>query len=579
MTSSRLKAFSAGFSRSQLFGVAATVLVLFSLVLRYLLLDRTSINWDEFHFLNHVYLTAEGEQTRAVQTFHGRLLGWLTGWPGHEADQVVAGRHVMFTLVAVSCGLWAFVGYRLIGGSAGLFAAFVAGSFAYALGHSTAFRFDPLLMSSFAGSAALLLTASRPRLSAALAGGLFGLAIAVSLKAALFAPALLALVGLPILVQDHRRSACVRVALFATGAIATATVLLAVHSLGLSDGEATVGLTISDAAGKAVDLGNLLPQPIVLTESLSWDAPMWLLMAIGLVLLIVHAVRGGDRVERVRALQILALATPLVTLGFYRNSYPYYYPTILPGACLLAGYLWHSIETLRRPLVAVALAATCALPVAYKAARWFSHNDDNQTTVQRYVVDAVHQVFAEPVPYMDRAGMISSFDKVGPLMSTWVMSGYQRRQELIVPELLRTEQPVFILANSPGLELWRPWQQVPAQYRFLPGDYQALRQNFIPHWGPILVAGKSVRLSASEAVAVDIVIAGPYTVEAAGPVVIDGKSHQPGDVAVLEPGPHEVVAADATTDRLTLRYGDRLPRPAGQPIAAPIFQPFSLGRP
>jgi hypothetical protein len=579
--STRLRLRVGELSRGQVLALVAGALLLLTLVLRYLLIERTNVNWDEFNFLRVVHDQARGEQTRLFQTAHGHLFAWLAGLPVHELDQVIVGRYVMFLLAAMSAVLLGWLGMRLIGGGAGLFAASVYGAFAYVLVHGTAFRFDSLIVPCYLGAAAALVATTRPCLTAAVAAALASLALVISIKTLFFLPPLVVVVALPLLQPDRRAATLRRLLVFAgVGILATAAFYLA-HRLSLAEVAGSATAAVGGAAEKTIDLDNPLPQANYLIESLRWDTLLWLLLLLGLVFV------GGDLVHRrddaegqVQRLRVLALAAPIATLYFYRNSFPYYYVSVLPGACLLAGAVWRRVETLAaRPVIVAGIAFLCAFPVARHAARWYASNNEDATEIQEQVILAVHGIFDEPVTYIDRCGMLASFDKAGPFMSSWGMESYRRAGVDMMPELLRERQPKFVLANSPALELQLPYQHIPPGYRWRPEDYRLLQENFVHHWGPIWVAGKVLRQSGDVPIGFEILIPGRYTVEAAGLVDLDGVTVEPGQVIDLGQGEHSVRALEPWAEVVILRWGERLLRPDTIIPNAPIFVGFGLNPP
>jgi hypothetical protein len=68
-------------------------------------------------------------------------------------------------------------------------------------------------------------------------------------------------------------------------------------------------------------------------------------------------------------------------------------------------------------------------------------------------------------------------------------------------------------------------------------------------------------------------IAGRYTLESRGSVRIDGQVVKPGESVELSRGPHRFAAVDST-ERIKLRWGDKLYRPADPPPAPSPFLGF-----
>jgi hypothetical protein len=101
-----------------------------------------------------------------------------------------------------------------------------------------------------------------------------------------------------------------------------------------------------------------------------------------------------------------------------------------------------------------------------------------------------------------------------------------------------------------------------------PNDAAALRDNFIPHWGPIWVAGKRLDPTQGATSNFAVAIPGAYTLEADEKMLIDGKIFLPGNVLTLTEGVHSYRGPFAQ-----LRYGEHLPRPPRQPPKA-VFTGF-----
>ena len=575
-----IRAIASRLPRRHILAGFAALLLLFTLVLRYLLVDRTQVNWDEFNFLRSVYETSRGEQDNVLQTAHGHLFGWLPWMGGNELDQILVGRRVMFVLAVAAALSLGYLGRRLIGGSAGLFAAFVYGAFAYVLRHGTAFRYDSILVACYLGAASALISPRRPWLTGAIAGLLGAIATIISIKTVFLLLPLAALAALPLLDSTDRRRDLIRLASFVASGVVLTVSFYVLHRLSLGGVDDSASDAATRAADRVINLDKPLPRAGELLASLRWEPFKWGLILVGLVIAGGDLLHGRGPRDRVRVLQLLTLATPLLTIYFYRNSYAYYYVMILPGACLLAGCAWRRIELMhRRPLLAAGLALVCSLPAARSAWRWYAHNSEDAITPQRELIEVVHTIFPERVPYIDRCGMISSFEKIGPFMSSWGMGEYRRGGVDIFPELLREKKPRFVLANSPALELSRPVRSVPRGYRWRPGDHRQLQANFVHFWGPIWLAGKSVSLPANERMEIEIYVPGSYTLETKSAITIDGRPIEPGGVIDLTEGMHALRATSDVQQTVTLRWGASLARPRRRSKTELKFEGFGLSPP
>lgn len=315
-------------------------------------------------------------------------------------------------------------------------------------------------------------------------------------------------------------------------------------------------------------------QPGALLQTLRWDSTFWLLVLLGFGLVCASI---GARRDRVQQFQLLLFLLPLSAIAVYRNAFSYFYVTVVPSAALLAGVVVARLDlALRgRPLLAALLILMVASPLVRSAWRFHLFNSEDQVGAQRQVIAAVHTIFPSPVPYVDRCAMVATFPKVGPFMSTWAIEDYRQRGRPVMVELLTQEKPHFLLQNTNSLDLGRPPGKSRRGDGFLPRDFATLQANFIPHWGPIWVAGKTVEISGADvSVVVDVVIAGRYLLEAAGSVSIDGQVVSPGAILDLHQGVHTLSAPEAGT--ISLRIASAQPPPTTPPPKARIFVGFDF---
>lgn len=539
---------------------------------KFTLLPRININWDEFFFLSSVYEFQRGALANGFQTFYVRLFGWVPALADGEIDQVIAGRHLMFLVRVGTCALLLALGQMLTGRTGAWAAVFLALSFPYLIRHGEALRADPMICLLFLGSAALLVWRPSHALSVTAAAALAALAFMISVKAVFYFPTLGALLLIPWLAGKDSRGTLTRVLIFGAIAAALAAWLTWLHIAGIRPGAADVALRTASSVGRRM----LEPPPMdVLWSTLQRDWMFWLLVVTGGGLAIRMAITGPPA-ERGRALALLALLLPLATLPFYRNSYPYFYVAIVPGACLAAGLVvaWIARRFAGHPSRIVAMLALLLAPAAVNAVTTLRALSADTVRDQRFIVDAIHGLFPEPVPYIDRCGMIASFPKAGPLMSTLYLARYRSVGKPIMPGLLRSRQPVFLLNNVAGLQLGGPWDPNEPN-RLLQEDFEYLQANFVQHWGPLWVAGKTVEARMNQPTPFEMPVAGPYTVQADGEVILDGKPVRGGEALFLRQGPH-TLRASAQEQTVTLRYGKLLPRPPPPPDRRPLVMFLGL---
>ena len=254
---------------------------------------------------------------------------------------------------------------------------------------------------------------------------------------------------------------------------------------------------------------------------------------------------------------------PLLGVAFYFNAYPYHYAFVMPPAVaasapairILAQRYGHIL------LLCLLLANASVLSAA---------EDRSVLASQRTVLAGVHAIFPQPVTYIDESGMIGSFPRaVSYFASGWGLANYQTKGE---PEYRHAAdaEPIPLLLVNGGALAGVFDGHASATGGLLPADIQFLRENYIPHWGQLYVAGKQITAS-NRATDVEIVIPGHYTVEIS-PITIDGHRHAVGDMVSLARGIH-VVAGPRQSDSV-LRWGNHLPRPNFPWPQARLFTDF-----
>jgi len=516
-----------------------------------------NVNWDEFRFLDLVHAHARNSLDQPLQTFHVHLFAWLTVVPGGEMGQITAGRMVMLACQGATLALIWATGRRLAGAAGATLAALAYLASEHTLVHGASFRADPL-------AAALLMLALHVvtvrRLGpasiavAAAAGALAGL---ITIKAVLYAPAFAGAALLRLQPPDDRAGTAVRLAATAALAAGLAAALLLWHVAPLAP-EARSAPTDAGSALRTTLLAGAVPRAAELAHWASRSLVPLALVAVGLA----AAARQG----RTRATALGLFAAPLLSVLLYRNAYPYFFPFILAPAMMVASF-GGSALTRRSPAVMALLAAAAASLFAQTLAAL-----PQDQRVQRAVIAAVHTAFPEPVPYIDRAGMIASSPREGLFMSSWGLSKYRRADEPVFAEIIDRAAPPLVIANVDTLDAALRGRRVRADRALLAADAAILRETYVPHWGPIWVAGKRLRLGAGERRPVEIRIPGPYTVESDAPVLVDGRRLPPGAVLDLDRGTH-LLEATRPGD-LVLRYGRSLPRPEAPPPPGPVFWGF-----
>ena len=532
------------------------------------------INWDEFFFLSHAHDYLRGELRGALQTFHVHFFGWLAGIGG-EIEQIRAARWVMVALQIATGFLLYRIGRRFFSAPAAFFTVLLYFSVRNVLLLGADFRADPIATFLLVLCIERVLALARGYAAPLVAGAAAGLALLITIKSAIYAPVvgLLYLIGLAECRERALRIGQGAAALAATAVTFGTLYLLHQHSLGSATDAADMA---TRAYGKTIGSQGFFPRWHYFAESLRTDVLFWVFVGGGLVLALRFALVPG-LLKRTDALRLLTLFLPVLTFLFYRNAFPYYWGFALAGPALLAGLTWEYLEQrlggVGRLANRGALIAATALILYAGFAIPFHKN----LHVQRQFLDVVHRLFPEPVPYIDRCAMVASFPHAGFFMSTWGMEAYRARGRPVFADILRREQPAFIVANNTQLNIALPDEvrrrYIPPNYDLLAEDLAVLRDNYVHHWGPLYVAGKQVEVeSAGEAKRFEVLISGTYTLETGAEAHIDGHPVTPGEAVKLTQGMHELAAE--VPGNYVLRWGDNLEVPDQLPPRKALFTGF-----
>ncbi len=500
------------------------------------LLWRINVNWDEFYYLSHVYSGIRGDLPLLFQTAHVHLFRWLTWIQGGEVAQIVAARSVMLVLLAVTSLLIWRLAARWTSPAVAAFAPLAYLASSAVLRHGDAFRADSML-ATLSVATLLLFTRRTADLKAnAAAGFCFGVALALTVKAALLTPVLLSLAilgdGEPAGSWSVRaRMAARRLLTFGLFAAGTAGVILLLHTYSLGDAIAeSPGQFAARATGKTLLQVPFFPRADYFKAIVFADVAGSILIGLGALAAIV---------QRRYAVAVLGLS--LLPVLFYRNSFPYYYVVMLAPACVLAAVGTEAVLAFVRRTLEEGAARRIMLLVlitlaAQAAVHLFQLRTDNQSP-QRATLAAVHRIFPQPVPYIDHSGMVASFPKVNFFMSSWGMQEYRAGGKGFMREAMARFRPPLLVANREMLDpqsgQFRAW--------LLPEDQDLITRYFLPYWGLIFIAGAESTLASGAEVRVSLPYAGRYRLDAPQPVFIDGKLHKSGDVLEFGPNPSAAV--------------------------------------
>lgn len=550
---------------------ALIVLIAPLLALKLHLVFLQAVNWDEFLFLAKIYSYLRDTPTSALQTGYIHAFIWLTYLPGNEIDQIIVARLTMYLLQAATCFLIFLIAKKMcrsiFAAMAGVYA-YIA--FTYTIEHGTSFRADPI--ATFLLIFALyFLVQHNDRIWRIFSAGIVtALAGIITIKSIFYLPTLV-LAAIYLRRDTDTAHSTKSILAFATSVSIGFIVFYAAHHYMITPPPSYSATNmLTGSADKVLVLDRLFPGAVYLIISLHRHTTIWLMMALGLLFAIATSARHRSlRME----IGVVGLALPLTTLFFYRNAYPYYYVFALASPVLLASWGIARLERfvgtkntfyLHATLIATFSASTIGIFDHYRTIATV-----DRTIEQRRIIDGVHQIFPQPMRYIDRASTISSFPKFGFFMSTWGLENYREANTPIIRQLLIEQSPVFLIAddriNPAGSE---------TSLSLSATDIDTLRQNYIPHWGAIWVAGKRFDFdNDSSSRSFEILIPGVYTIESNAPVSIDHIWYEPHTTITLSTGPHTIESMQQNA-AITLRWGDDLYRP-DTGVQPPVLFPYS----
>ena len=549
------------------FFALASALTIFFLFVYVLLIFRQNINWDEFNFLAQIYAVQSALDGPRLNNFHTLIYGWVTRVPGNEIDQIMAARFGQLAFFSGSMYLLYKIARQHFSGFVSLVVILLTVSYTDVLRHASSFRFDTIIL-FFSLLALYLYTAGSTRIRGAAAGGVLAIGFLVSIKAVFFLPVMLATAFIQEKAERRRGAIPGRIlVLISSLGFAFAFIYLTRAAVGTETQMPQFGGEIRSvaSAGKKMFLEDgLFPRSSYLARSINENIGHWVLLTVG-ALLALRAVFSSHKARR-RALFVIACLIPLGSVTIYRNAFPYFYVLVIPPAMLSAGVAVEQIIRFSREFSPITRRLMVLSPIGaalLTASLFLTLEHREGISKQRTVLQSVHEIFPNAVPYLDGYGMVSSFPKTGLWMSTWGMDNYHRRNTGVMPQLLLESEPKFLLANHVALlDRRNKLSNDEIRYRrLLPEDAAMLTKYFVHHWGPIYIAGKTIVIpEAGQPQEFSIMSGGPYTVEAAEPIVLNEALVQPGQVVELKQGVNVLESLNPLTV-VTLRWGDNLAMP------------------
>jgi len=528
------------------------------------------VNWDEFLNLSMVHDYLRGDLKEPLQTLFIHAFRWVAAVSTNEVDQVIAARLVIYAM-GVGTGIFLYlICRRFTPPSAALFAVLSYISFSYVIRQGITFRTDP--MATFLMMAAIwaVIGTTGRYAYAAIAGALIGMAGMITIKSVFYVPIIGVIMFTQLFFAADRKRAFINTLITGLAAAVCFITIYVLHRAALTDPTSAISF-LDRTTGKTLGERDFAAAKHTFTLALLFNPIFWFAATLGLF----EAVKNvGKSTGQMRAnwIVVASLSLILISLFVYTETYVYYYTFLIAPVAVLCGVGFASLsgDAGRK----IALAATLVLGFAFVSQ--YGQALQRTNSFQREVVAVVHRAFPQPVPYIDRSSMISSYPKKGIFASKWGMADYYRVGKPIMRDILVKYQPPFLIANRHLLDVEQLDEDEygPNHFGFFKEDRDLLRSNFIRHWGPIYVAGKRFDLTVAKPRAdFDIKVAGTYSLEGPGPVTIDGHPLDVDRSIYLESGGHQVESA-GFTGSYALRWGRALFRPDKSAPDQPVFTDF-----
>ena len=518
------------------------------------------INWDEFFYLSHIYDAQAGRLDKTLQMAHVYLFRWLILIPGGEMVQITVGRVMMWVVQLGTLVFIIKIARNFMSQTAAIFSALCFICIGYVFIHGTSFRADPLAALCMV-YAVYIFSVSQLQ-NRDLLGLAFSLALGVliTIKVVLYAPLFLCLVFWRLKKATFPKKLFFR---FVSTAILSALIFVVayvMHSMRIVELPTSSDISsISNSFQTMFFSDGLFPRLKYMKIGFMTAVLPSLLISVGFIILIWRLLNISKYKNSHPVLLVFLL--PLLAFIFYRNAYPYFFSFILPTGIIFAGYAVHHIKFSKTIMGGLAVLMSLNMLLIYQ-----NQIKRGQET-QRETLEVIHQAFPEPVSYFDRSGMISSFPKAGFFMSSWGVRNYNKSGERrFIREMEKKTIPLLI-ENSPAIAAALKGE--PSS--LFEEDAKALRENYIPHWGHIWVAGKKLTTDKIP-INFSILVPGDYTLKTRSPIFIDGKSYKNGSIIYFDRGKYDIESH--VKQDVVLRWGQHLKRPDYDSINKPIFGAF-----
>ncbi|MFM2654418.1 ArnT family glycosyltransferase [Vibrio owensii] len=557
-----------------------------AVVARFYVAFRYEVNWDEFYYLSFVHQLINGEAINSFQTFHIHFFTWLQHVSSNEVDQIIAARLVMIVF-QLGTGLCIYKLCRLqCSVSGALFAVLAYFAFSFNVRMGASFRTDPIATFLVMISLFYVFRDQLTWRASVVCGVLTAVALLITLKTSLYIPTFLMTVLVCFYWTQDRVGYAKQILIYGCSILVSFAILYSWHYFTISSlsSGADAGSMLS-AADKTMNQREFFPRWFYFQHSLVTDFGYWIALLLGIAFA-VFSCFNQVQINRTASLKLLSLVLLLGTLLLYRNAFPYYYAFMLAPVCVLFAVAWdgtqHYLSDKASRFFSIIIPSLFAVSIVVNG---FIFPTKSTLDYQRNFIKEIHKIFPQPVAYIDRCSMISSYSKQGFFMSTWGYEDYQARGTPVIQSAIENANPVFVVANTHyldvlGVNALNVNQSKEDEHSgseskdwLLEQDSEALKSNYIHHWQDLFVAGKVLHFTQEDDLQViQIHIEGEYTLEGELNILLDGQIWKSDQVRYLSKGSYQVSSPSA--GEIVMRWGDHLYRPENVSQSKALFTGF-----
>ncbi len=555
------------------------VLIIIVLLLKFQLIFLLNIDGDEFSFLSIVHQYKEGILSSRFMTFHVHLFSWLPLVSNNEAEQIIAARICMYFLGAGSCILIYLMGRKFFNRCGALFAVLSYVSLSNIIEHGASFRFDPICAFLFLISIYFILERDKFKYSFIISGLSLALSLMITLKASIYMITIAIILSCIVIFERSKMLIFKYVAGFFVALVFGFFSFYIFHDMMLYGKNITETQSyLGNLASNVIVFENLFPVWVYAAISMYDNLFIWILLFGGFIFVLCRIFK--ERHEKSsQDLLLLSFLVPLLSIIFYVYPYPYFYVFIMSPGILLCGVMIDQVsENYKKSgsLLSFFVIVLASVFLSINFTKHYIRNAFDRTSAQKEIIETVHKIFPDSVPYIDACSMISSYPKIGLFMTSWDMEKYIERKKPIMLNALVKNHPVFLLSNivSLNLSLTRDEVLKSGYLPLLDEDHSILKNNFIHHWGILYVTGKDIYFGhKNKRQTFEILIPGVYTIEAKGNVRINNIVYPPGSQIEFEKKEYTIDSAETPT-RVMIRWGKKLYRPPDNPSSQLVFSGY-----